>query len=81
VRTSKLARGERCSISRIPLQRIKNALLPTEVKITIVLLMLLLKKETFQTADNLMQKYGKRNISQCVKKPFMHSLRGNKMSQ
>jgi hypothetical protein len=54
VRTSKLAQVERCSISSIPLQRKKNALLPPEVKITIVLSMLLLKKETFSTGDNLM---------------------------
>jgi hypothetical protein len=54
VRTSKFARGERCSISLIPLQRKKNALLPPTVKITVLLFMLLLKKETFSTADNLM---------------------------
>jgi hypothetical protein len=53
VRTSKLAPGERYSISSIPLQRKKNALLPSKVKITTLLLVLFLKKETFSTADNL----------------------------
>lgn len=79
MRTSKLVRGERCTISSIPLQRKKNALLTPEVKITIDFFNAV-AEETSSTADNLMQKYGKRNISQCVKKLFMHSLRGNKMS-
>jgi hypothetical protein len=51
VRTSKFARGERCSISLVPLKRKKNALLPPAVKITPLLFMLLLKKETFSTAE------------------------------
>jgi hypothetical protein len=45
----------------------KECFTPPEVKITIPLFMLLLKKETFLKADYLMQHYGKKSISQWVK--------------